>query len=225
MFAKTCSLHEEIQNDLKACKTAGFMDWLCRIRGDWFFQNGLFGDSIIATIVRLWNGWHCGEKGSKTMRRKDREVTDLNGIFEIVERCNTVHMGMVEDGKPYVVALNFGYERKGDTLVLYFHSAHEGHKMDILKENPNVYFQMDCVNEFITGSRENPCAYCWRYDSVMGSGEVEFIAAEAEKAHALNCIIGHLGKIDDTFEFSEESLKNTCVYRLCSTDITGKHHE
>ena len=35
---------------------------------------------------------------------------------------------MVDHGKPYVVALNFGYERKGDSLVLYFHSACEGRK-------------------------------------------------------------------------------------------------
>lgn len=159
------------------------------------------------------------------MRRKDREVTDLDQIFEIVRNCSVAHVGMVENGKPYVVALNFGYERQGDALVLYFHSAYEGHKMDILKENPNVYFQMDCVNEFITGTKENPCAYCWRYDSVMGSGQVEFVENPEEKSAALNCMIRHLGKIEDTFQFPEAMLQKTCVYKLRSTDITGKHHE
>lgn len=159
------------------------------------------------------------------MRRKDREVTDLNRIFEIVRNCSVAHVGMVENGKPYVVALNFGYERQGDALVLYFHSAYEGHKMDILKENPNVYFQMDCVNEFITGTKENPCAYCWRYDSVMGSGQVEFVENPEEKSAALNCIIRHLRKTEDTVQFPEATLEKTCVYKLRSTDITGKHHE
>lgn len=159
------------------------------------------------------------------MRRKDREVTDLNRIFEIIRNCTVAHVGMIDNGKPYVVALNFGYERQGDTLVLYFHSAYEGHKMDILKENPNIYFQMDCVNEFITGTKENPCAYCWRYDSVMGSGQVEFIEEPEKKADALNCIIHHLGKTDYTFEFPKAKLEKTCVYKVISTDITGKHHE
>lgn len=159
------------------------------------------------------------------MRRKDREVTDLNRIFEIVRNCSVAHVGMVENGKPYVVALNFGYERQGDALVLYFHSAYEGHKIDILKENPNVYFQMDCVNEFITGTKENPCAYCWRYDSVMGSGQVEFVENPEEKSAALNCIIRHLRKTEDTFQFPEATLEKTCVYKLRSIDITGKHHE
>ena len=109
------------------------------------------------------------------MRRKDREVTDLNQIFDIVSRCSVAHVGMTDHGKPYVVALNFGYERKGDSLILYFHSAYEGRKMEILKENPSVYVQMNCVDEFISGSHKNPCAFCWRYDSVMGAGVVEFL--------------------------------------------------
>jgi len=159
------------------------------------------------------------------MRRKDREVTDLNRIFKIVRNCKVAHVAMVEHGKPYVVALNFGYERQGDSLILYFHSAYEGRKMDIWKENPNVCFQMDCVNELIPAGQENPCAYGWRYDSVTGSGRIEFIEDLEDKAHALNCIIRHLGNTEETFRFPEEMLKNTCVYRICSKDITGKHRE
>ena len=43
--------------------------------------------------------------------------------------------------RPYVVALNFGFDRLEDSLILYLHSASEGRKMDILKKNPNVYFR------------------------------------------------------------------------------------
>lgn len=63
--------------------------------------------------------------------------------------------------------MNFGCERQGDVLVLYFHGAYEGRKMDILKKNPDVFFQMDCINELIPGTKENPNAYSWRYDSIM----------------------------------------------------------
>lgn len=159
------------------------------------------------------------------MRRKDREVTDVDKIFEIVSRCSVAHVGMVENGKPYVVALNFGYERQGDALVLYFHGAYEGRKMDILKKNPDVFFQMDCAGELIPGTKENPCAYSWRYDSVMGSGRVEFIEDPAEKAEALTCMIRHLGKTDETVTFPEAMLAKTCVFKVRSTDITGKHRE
>ena len=159
------------------------------------------------------------------MRSKDREVKDLDGIFDIVRRCNVVHLGMVDNGKPYVVALNFGYEREGDVLILYLHCAMEGRKIDILRNNSNVYFQMDCVNEFIEGTSERPCSYCWRYDSVMGSGQVEFVEDIQKKTHALNRLIQHVGKTDEIFSFPPASFARTRVLRIRSNDITGKHHE
>lgn len=159
------------------------------------------------------------------MRRKDREVKDMDGIFDIVERCNVLHLGMVDNGKPYVVALNFGYEREGYGLILYLHCAMEGRKIDVLRSNPDIYFQMDCVNEFIEGTSERPCSYCWRYDSVMGSGQVEFVEDAREKTYALNKLIQHVGKATETFSFPPASFARTCVLRIRSNDITGKHHE
>lgn len=160
------------------------------------------------------------------MRRKDREVTDLNQIFEIVRNCSVAHIGMVDaSGKPYVVALNFGWERQEDTLILYFHSAYAGRKAEILKQNPAVFFQMDCGNTLVAGTKESPCTYSWRYNSVMGSGRAEFIENAEEKAHALNRIIQHLEKTEERYRFPQEILQKTCVYRVCCTDMTGKRHE
>lgn len=159
------------------------------------------------------------------MRRTDREVKETDSMFDIVDRCNTVHLGMVEDGKPYVVALNFGYDREGDDLILYLHSALEGRKISILRKNPEVFFQMDCVNEFIKGSAERPCSYCWRYDSVTGSGRVEFVEDEQEKSRALNRLIQHVGKTDEVFSFPPSSFVRTCVMRIRSSNFSGKHHE
>lgn len=159
------------------------------------------------------------------MRRKDREVTDLDNIFQIIEKCPVIHIAMTDHGKPYVVALNFGYERQGDDLVLYFHSARKGRKMDILKENPEVHFQMECSCELIEGTSQDPCAYGYRYDSIMGSGRVEFIEDETQKIHGLNRLIQHIGKTDENFCFPPAVLSQTCVYCLRSTDFTGKHHE
>jgi len=159
------------------------------------------------------------------MRRKDREVHDINVTFDIVEKCNVVRLAMVDAGKPYLVALNFGYDRQGDELIMYFHSAMEGRKMDILRKDPEVFFEMDTVNEFIRGTQENPCKFCWRFDSVMGSGKVEFITDEAQKVYALNRLIQHLDHDTSSYVFPEDRLARTNVYKVVSSDITGKHHE
>lgn len=159
------------------------------------------------------------------MRRNDRELKTMDDIFSVVKNCKVVHIAMVDNQKPYVVALNFGFDRKGDHLILYLYSAQEGRKMDILRKNPTVYFQMDCANELIQGTTENPCSYGWRFGSVMGSGHALFITDETEQKYALNRIIQHLDQTEECFEFSPQILAKTCIWKIISSDITGKHHE
>ena len=90
------------------------------------------------------------------MRRKDKEVTDRNGIKEIICECKTCHVAMVDGYMPYVVPLSFGYKFIDDgALELYFHSAFEGKKIDILKRNNKVCFEMSCEGEPVYS--EIPC--------------------------------------------------------------------
>jgi len=67
------------------------------------------------------------------MRRKDREVTNLDEIRDIIEKCKVCHLAMVDNGMPYVIPLNFGYIIADNLLTLFFHSAKEGRKINILK--------------------------------------------------------------------------------------------
>ena len=158
------------------------------------------------------------------MRRKDREMENLEDIFSVAEKCQVVHVAMTDGEKPYVVALNFGFDRLEDGLILYLHSASEGRKMDILKKNPNVYFQMDCDSEFVKGTPENSCSYSWNFASIMGSGQVEFLEGEGEKKYALNRILQHMDKTEKSFDFMPQILSKTCVYRIVTRDVTGKRH-
>ena len=57
------------------------------------------------------------------MRRKDREVTDMNEIGKILDLCKTCHVAMQDEKELYLVPLSYGYELKEGWLTLYFHSA------------------------------------------------------------------------------------------------------
>ena len=57
------------------------------------------------------------------MRRKDREVSNLEEIKSIIEKCKVCHLAMVDKGLPYVIPLNFGYKIEDNLLVLFIHSA------------------------------------------------------------------------------------------------------
>ena len=72
------------------------------------------------------------------MRRKDREITDPQEIFNILQRCDTAQLGMCDADAPYVVPVSFGAAMRNGTPVVYFHCAKQGKKLDLLRENPAV---------------------------------------------------------------------------------------
>lgn len=152
------------------------------------------------------------------MRRKDREVKNIDEIIEILQMCKTCHVAMVDDGKPYVVPLSYGYEVRGNKLTLYLHSAKEGRKIDILKKNNKVCFEISIEGEPIYA--ETPCNSGYYYSSIIGNGEVIFIENSNEKCNALsNMFMQQAGKKVD---FNEEQASSVCVYKIESTDFVGK---
>jgi Predicted flavin-nucleotide-binding protein len=153
------------------------------------------------------------------MRRKDRQVTELNQIIEIIERCDVCRIALSEDNRPYIVPMNFGYELIDDSIVIYMHCANEGKKLDILKKNNLVCFEMDCKHELITGATACNCSM--NYQSVIGNSEAEIVTNSEEKIHALNQIMKkYTHKNDYTFE--EKHLNAVTVVKLVSSDFTAK---
>jgi nitroimidazol reductase NimA-like FMN-containing flavoprotein (pyridoxamine 5'-phosphate oxidase superfamily) len=70
----------------------------------------------------------------------------------IGHRSATVcHLGLADGGEPYVVPVNFGYAND----CLYFHSAQSGHKIDLLKRNPRVCFEIDTDLQILKTEKNN----------------------------------------------------------------------
>lgn len=154
----------------------------------------------------------------ESMRRKDREVTDITEIKAILDLCKTCHVAMIDDGKPYLVPLSYGYEMDDGILTLYFHSAKEGRKIDIWKKNNRVCFEMSDEGKLIHA--ETPCNFGYYFSSVIGYGDVVFIEDEKEKCKALSKMFEQqTGKIID---FDTRQAESVCVYKIVSTDFTGK---
>ena len=85
------------------------------------------------------------------MRRKDREVTELSQLEEIIRKCDCIHLGLLDGDYPYVVPMNFGYERTGDQFTFYMHAASEGKKLELIKAHPQASFCMDTGHELVKG--------------------------------------------------------------------------
>lgn len=70
------------------------------------------------------------------MRRKDREITDFAAMLAIVRDCDCCRLGILAEGAPYILPLNFGYEVNGEILTLYFHGARQGKNTPCCGEIP-----------------------------------------------------------------------------------------
>lgn len=155
------------------------------------------------------------------MRRKDRSVTNIEDIKEIISKIKVCRIGLVDHDTPYIVPLNFGVTFTDQLDVLYFHSAHIGRKIDLIKTNPKVCFEMDDKHQLITG--DLACDYTYDFVSVIGTGVIEFIEERAEKINALDILMKHQSGKDD-FTYSDAALDHVTVYRLKVSEYQVKRH-
>ncbi|MDR0320365.1 MAG: pyridoxamine 5'-phosphate oxidase family protein [Treponema sp.] len=154
------------------------------------------------------------------MRRKDREITDINDKIAIIEKCKFCRIGLCENNFPYIVPLNYGYNYENDKLTLFFHSALEGKKIDIIKSNNNACFEIDCDTKLIEG--EKPCNYSYEFSSITGFGKIIFLETNDEKSDGLKYLMRHQTGREIPHVFSSDELKNVCVFKMVVEEFTGK---
>ncbi len=144
------------------------------------------------------------------MRRKDREVTDVAVIEGIIEKAKYMHLGLFDGDHPYVVPLHYGYTMDKGKLTFYMHCAKEGHKLDCIKANGNVFVEIDKGQELVEGNVA--CNYSATFESVMASGTATFVEADNDKAAALKLIMkNQTGK---EFDITDKMAAATCVIKV-----------
>ena len=148
------------------------------------------------------------------MRRKEREITNREEMEKILLESKICRLAMVDGDKPYMVPMNFGY-RNG---YLYLHSAMEGRKIDLIRKNPNVCFEVDQLIRFKKASVA--CDWGAEYKSVIGSGRAQFLNSSEEKIQALKVIMSQYSSRE--FEFSPDMLDKTLVIKVGVDQMTGK---
>ena len=65
------------------------------------------------------------KNGHRPMRRQKREVTSPEELRRILEKCQILRIGAMDEEGMFVVPVNYGFEWE-DELLRYFHSAKEG---------------------------------------------------------------------------------------------------
>ena len=180
--------------------------------------------AVLFLTEKLWyNSEKCvsdsGKDDSGRMRRIDREVTDLTEILKIIDAAKILHLGMMEQEYPYVVPMHFGYEYAGNQLIFYLHCAKEGHKLDVMQENPHVCVELETNVELVSGG-DVPCKYGASFASVFGRGKAELVENEREKIKGLKLLMQN--QTQRAFEINEEMAATVAVIKVTVDKLTAK---
>ena len=151
------------------------------------------------------------------VRRKEREITDLAEMRQILKTTKYVTIALCMDNEPYLVSLSHGYDQTQNCL--YFHCAPEGRKLIYAQANPNIWGQ--AVLDF--GVTEE-CDYA--YTSVHFRGILTLITDLSEKKHAMETLVRQVSVNPEAklAKIKPEKLDKTTMGRIDITYISGKKH-
>jgi nitroimidazol reductase NimA-like FMN-containing flavoprotein (pyridoxamine 5'-phosphate oxidase superfamily) len=148
------------------------------------------------------------------MRRKDKQIIDPATIEAVIRKAKVCRLAMTAEDGPYVVPLCFGYHQGN----LYFHSAAAGKKIEILKKNPRVCFELD--SDCVVRPADKPCKWGMAYTSVIGFGTAVFVEAPVAKREALDVIMHQYGQGD--YIYADAEIKKMVVIKVAIDTMTGK---
>jgi nitroimidazol reductase NimA-like FMN-containing flavoprotein (pyridoxamine 5'-phosphate oxidase superfamily) len=149
------------------------------------------------------------------MRRHDREVSERTEIDRIIRSALVCRIAFADDNEPYMVPISFGY----DGASVFIHTAGKGRKIDFIEANNRVCFEFE-ANVDLRRHDEDPCAWTFEFESVIGYGHVIELLEHEEKAHGLNQIMLHYS--DREWSFSDRQTATTRVWRIDIESVTGK---
>ena len=148
------------------------------------------------------------------MRRSERQIESKAEMESIIRDSTICHLALSDDGRPYIVPLNFGYE-KG---ALYFHCAKEGRKIDIIRLNSEACFSF--VSDHRIVPSESACGWSTRYRSVTGFGTASLLEDRDSRKAALGIIMNQYS--GDEVHFEDGAVDEVMIIRIEIESMTGK---
>ena len=149
------------------------------------------------------------------MRRTDREIKNWDELLDVLQRTETIRLGIHGNPYPYVVPLSFGFEDCGGQVTLYVHGAKEGLKHTLLDKNNCVCVEADIFHRYT----ETGTGLTAEYESIIGFGAAEVVYNE-EAVKGLDLICAHCGY--HGYGYDTAVLPHMRIYRIVLSSITGK---
>jgi nitroimidazol reductase NimA-like FMN-containing flavoprotein (pyridoxamine 5'-phosphate oxidase superfamily) len=122
------------------------------------------------------------------------------------------------DGSPYITPLNFFYHQG----KIYFHSALKGRKVDNIRANPRVCFEVHDLIEIVQEQRA--CDFSTRYRSVLIFGRARSLPDGAEKVAVLTALAEKYASGQAVEPPTLKRARGTEVIEITIEEMTGKRN-
>jgi len=149
------------------------------------------------------------------MRRSDKEIKEPDEIKRLLQEPSVCRIAMADGNTPYIVPVNFAVADG----VLYLHSAKTGRKIEILRKNPSVCFEMDVPGDLVEGDKA--CQWGMKYKSLIGFGKAVFLESGSEKKKALDLLMKKYAGRND-YSYADEALDKVQVIGISIDSVSGK---
>ena len=153
------------------------------------------------------------------MTKREFRITESGDIQHILDTAKVLRLGISVDNTPYIIPLNYGYTLEEGRLTLYMHSAVNGDKLELLRKNPNVCFELDC--DLIPFEGKVACQYGLSYAAISGRGRAVLVEDMEEKMAAMSILMKTQTGRD--FTFNERLVSIVAVIRVDVTEYAAKH--
>ena len=153
------------------------------------------------------------------MRKIKKRITDVAVMTDLLNAAPVGRLGTVAvDGWPNIKPLNFAY----NDWRIYFHCAKEGEKLEEIRRDNRICFEVDLPIAYVKGTAENPCRASYLYRSVIIRGRATIVDDQAERERGLDLLMAKYQPEGGYGPYPEEKLEITAVVRIDIDDISGK---
>jgi len=146
-------------------------------------------------------------------------ITDREEMESLLQEALVGCLATVEpDGSPYITPMHFVYHQG----KIYFHCAFKGRKIDNIRANPRVCFEVHELVKIVQGQRA--CDFSTRYHSVLVFGRARSLPDVDKKMVVLTALAEKYTGGQAVEPPTPKRAKGTEVIEITVGEMTGKRN-
>lgn len=143
-------------------------------------------------------------------------------IDDLFKRAEVGRLGTFSsNGFPYVLPMHFVYVDN----KIYMHGLPKGKKIDNIKFNSNVCFEVDEMLSLLYEGVENPCDVNTEFNSIIVEGKASLVSDFDEKKMALSSIVTKFTPHLVDKELPSKMINGTAVIKIDILECVGRYYK